>query len=395
MQLKSSLILASALAGLGMAAATGTASAAGPTCADGTIKIGAVSTITGPADFSEVPKATQAAFDALNAAGGINGCKIEYTIADDKADPAVAAQAARDLIDNKEVVALVGSASLLDCAVNAATYDRKGVLSVQGLGVDAACFASPSVAPVNVGPYTLSTAVAYYATNTLKTQKLCAFFLIIGGTQEAYKAGIENWEKLTGQKVHLLDLTLPFQGDLTPYVIKARDAGCDAVLTNQVEPQVVQLINTVDAQKITGINWLFLAPGYTEQVAKALAASEQPIYVGTEWEPYTEQGSEANKQWIADMTAAGRPLTAFSQGGYLAAQVFIDVLKGIEGEVTRESVTAALHAMKPISNPLAGSPYVFGEGAAHSPMQATKMMKLEKGAWAVQTPEWLVLPAAQ
>ena len=217
-----SALLSGVFAAIGIGALTGGAAAAGPTCANGTIKVGAVSTITGPADFSEVPKATQAAFDAVNAAGGINGCKIEYTIADDKADPAVAAQAARDLIDNKEAVALV--------------------LSVQGLGVDAACFSSPSVAPVNVGPFTLSTAMGYYATNVLKSQKFCAFFIIIGGTQEAYKKGIEDWEKITGQKVHLLDLTLPFQGDLTPYVIKARDAGCDTVLTNQVEPQVVQLM---------------------------------------------------------------------------------------------------------------------------------------------------------
>jgi branched-chain amino acid transport system substrate-binding protein len=386
------LLLLAAVATLGLAAASADAAAA-PTCADGTIKVGAVSTITGPADFSEVPKATQAAFDAVNAAGGINGCKIDYTIADDKADPAVAAQAARDLIDNKEVVALVGSASLLDCAVNAPTYNRKSVLSVQGLGVDAACFSSPSVAPVNVGPYTLSTAVAYYAARELKTRKLCAFFIIIGGTQEAYKQGIANWEKISGQKIHLLDLTLPFQGDLTPYVINARDAGCDAVLTNQIEPQVVQFIKTVDAQKITGINWLFLAPGYTEQVAQTLASTGQSIYAGTEWEPYTEKGSPANKQWIADMEKAGRPLTAFSQGGYLAAQVFLDVIGKIEGEVTRESVTKALLEMQPISHPLAGSSYVFGKADTHNPMQATKVMKLEKGAWKVATPDWVVLPA--
>ena len=73
-------------------------------------------------DLSDAPKATKAVFDQLNEAGGINGCKIEYTIADDKADPQVAAQAARDLIDNKEVVVLGGGASLLDCAVNAGTY---------------------------------------------------------------------------------------------------------------------------------------------------------------------------------------------------------------------------------------------------------------------------------
>ena len=66
-------------------------------------------------------------YDAVNAAGGINGCKIDYEIADDKADPQVAAQAARDLIDNKKVVAMSGGASLLECAVNAPTYKRADV----------------------------------------------------------------------------------------------------------------------------------------------------------------------------------------------------------------------------------------------------------------------------
>lgn len=386
------LLLTAGTMALCVSALSGQASAAGPSCAGGAIKVGAVSTVTGPVDFSEVPKATQAAFDQFNAAGGVNGCKIDYTISDDKADPQVAAQAARDLIDNKEVVAMVGSASLLECQVNGATYKRKNVMAIQGLGVDAACFNSPSIAPVNVGPFTLSTAVSYYGTRSLNIKKLCAFFIIIGGTQEAYKAAIENWEKITSQKVHLLDLTLPYQGDLTPYVIKARDAGCDAVINNSVEPGVVQWIKTADAQKITGINWLFLAPGYTDQVAKALADTTQPVYVGTEWEPFTDVNSEANKAWVASMNASKRPLTAFSQGGYLAAQVFIDVVKGIDGPVTRDAVTSALLKMQPAKYPLIGSPYVFGDAKAHSPMQSTKIMKLDHGAWKVVTPSWVVLP---
>src|SRR5574337_2108712 len=144
-----------ALLPLGLAVLAGSAFAK-PTCADGVIQVGAVSTITGVADFSEVPKATKAEFDRLNAKGGIDGCRIDYTIADDKGDPQVAAQAARDLIDNKKVVAMVGSASLLDCQVNALTYQRSNTLAVQGLGVDSACFNSPSVSPVNVGPFTLT-----------------------------------------------------------------------------------------------------------------------------------------------------------------------------------------------------------------------------------------------
>jgi branched-chain amino acid transport system substrate-binding protein len=387
-------ILALGLICLGFAV-SGSAAFAAPTCENGPIKIGAVSTITGIVDFSDAPKATKATFDQLNEAGGINGCKIEYSLSDDKADPQVAAQAARDLIDNHEVYALAGGASLLDCAVNAGTYNKNDVLSVQGVGVDPLCFNAPSVSPVNVGPYTLTTVMLDWATKNLNTQKACAFIAVIGGTQEAYAAAIANWEKMSGKKITLVDWTLPLQGDLTPYVIKARDAGCDAVLTNQVEPGVVQWVKTAEAQKISGINWLFLAPGYTEGVAKALADTKQPIYIGTEWEPYTEQNSEANKDWIATMDKAGLAKTAFSQGGYMAAKVMIDTISAIDGEVTRESVTAALKAGKEMKYPIAGSPYVFGDAKAHSSMQASKIMQLVDGKWTGKTPDWFTLPKSE
>jgi len=384
------LLLASAATLL----AAASSAAAAPTCENGPIQLGAVSTVTGVVDFSDAPRATAAVFQQLNDAGGINGCKVEFTIADDKGDPQVAAQAARDLIDNKGVVALAGGASLLDCAVNAATYNRNDVLAVQGVGVDPLCFNAPSVAPVNVGPYTLTTAVLDYATKELGAKKLCTFFSIIGGTQEAYANAVSRWEKTSGNTITLTDVTLPIQGDLTPYVIKARDAGCDAVLTNQVEPGVVQWVKTADAQKITRINWLFLAPGYTEGVSKALADSKQPVFVGTEWEPYTE-ATEANADWAKTMETAGLAKTAFSQGGYLAAKVMIDTISGIEGEVTRETVTAALKEGKELKYPIAGSAYVFGDAKAHSPMQATKIMQLVDGKWTVKSNDWFVLPPAE
>lgn len=385
------------LAAMGSLAVVGlshTQAAAAPSCSAGPIKIGAVSTITGIADFSDAPKAAKAVFEQLNAAGGINGCKIEYTLQDDKADPQVAAQAARDLIDNREVYALAGGASLLDCAVNAGAYAKNNVLSVQGVGVDPLCFNAPSVAPVNVGPYTLTTVMLDYATRKLNAQKACAFIAVIGGTQEAYAAAIAAWEKRSGKKITLVDWTLPLQGDLTPYLIKARDAGCDAVLTNQVEPGVVQWVKTADAQKISGINWLFLAPGYTEGVAKALADSKQPVYIGTEWEPYTEADSAANKDWVATMDKAGLPKTAFSQGGYLAAKIMIDTIGGIDGEVTRDSIAEALKSGGEMKYPIAGSPYVFGKAKAHSPMQASKIMQLVDGKWTLKTPDWFTLAKA-
>lgn len=377
---------------LGLFAFSGTALAAGPTCQNGSINVGSVSTMTGPVDFSNAPLAAKAVFDQVNGAGGIDGCKIKYIIEDDKGDPQIAAQAARDLIYNKHVVVMDGAASLIDCEVNARLYQREGVMAVQAVGVDPACFNTPSVAPVNVGPYTATTAIAYYATKYLKVKHLCGDFTIIGGTEKAYRQAIERWEKLTGDKIHLLNMTLPVQGDLTPYLIKARDAGCDAVVYNGVAPEIVQWVKTAEAQHIHGIDWLFLAPAYSNHVARALGDTNQPIYVATEWEPYTQQSSPANQGWIRTMKAAHRPLTAFSQGGYLAAHMLIDVIKHIDGPVTRQSVTHALHNMKPIPTPLSGSPFIFGKGRRHAPMQATKVVSLKHGQWKVLTPNWVRLP---
>lgn len=57
MSCRVSLVIATGLAAL---LGSSGAFAAGPTCPDGSIKLGAISTITGPADFSEVPKAAKA-----------------------------------------------------------------------------------------------------------------------------------------------------------------------------------------------------------------------------------------------------------------------------------------------------------------------------------------------
>lgn len=378
------------LTGLLFLALGGGALAAGPSCADGVIKIGSVSTITGPVDFSDTPNAAAAVFSAVNAAGGINGCRIDYIKDDDRGDPQVATQAARSLIDNDGVVAMVGSASLLDCSMNAARYQRSGIMSVPGLGTDPVCFGTAVIKPVNVGPYVLTTALLYYASHALHAKKICIYNYVIGGWQEAMENAIRDWEKIEGMKPHILDMTLPVQGDFTPFVIRARDEGCDAIVTNQTEPGIVQWVKTADAQGLSGIPMLFLTSGYTAAAAKALADTRQNVYVGTELEPYVTDIPE-NVAWRAAMNKAGLPNSAFSQAGYLSAEIFVDVLKGIDGPVTRKSVAAALHTMQPYKTALLGAPYLFDRKGAPPP-RFTKIAELKRGNWEIVTTDWLLLP---
>ncbi|TSK07893.1 MAG: ABC transporter substrate-binding protein [Geobacter sp.] len=78
--------------------------------AAGTIKIGGLFAVTGPASFLGEPekKTLELLANELNAKGGINGSKVEVVVYDTGGDATKAVQLANKLIKNDKVVAIVG-----------------------------------------------------------------------------------------------------------------------------------------------------------------------------------------------------------------------------------------------------------------------------------------------
>ena len=76
----------------------------------GTIKIGAILAETGPASFLGVPevRSLQMLVDRINRDGGINGNSIDLIIKDSGGSPEKAISFAKQLIDEKKVVAIIG-----------------------------------------------------------------------------------------------------------------------------------------------------------------------------------------------------------------------------------------------------------------------------------------------
>ncbi|NUP73357.1 MAG: ABC transporter substrate-binding protein, partial [Sinomonas sp.] len=154
-----------------------------------------MNSLTGPVQFPEVPAAAKAVFDRVNAQGGINGKKIEYAVQDDKGDPGSASQAARLLVDEDNIVASAGSASMVDCSANAAFYAQNNVKVVAGTGVDPACFNSANISPVNTGPFQGYTSLLYYASEQLKAQRVCAIILGLPGLTDNYVKAVDRWSQ--------------------------------------------------------------------------------------------------------------------------------------------------------------------------------------------------------
>jgi branched-chain amino acid transport system substrate-binding protein len=355
------------------------------------IPIGAVSTLSGPFTFPESSAAAAAVFDRVNAQGGVGGRMIKYSVEDDKLDPGAATQAARRLVDNEGVYAQVGSASLLECTANANFYKERNVYSIQGTGVDPACFSTPNISPVNTGPYTGLVISLYYASEVLGFKKVCSFALDNPVQQPGWRVAIERYKKITGKTLTLDERNVGNADDMTSFVLKAKRAGCDASVFVGIEPQVVSWMQAVKAQNIKGITWIFLTPAYTQQVAEVLAKDGEGIYANSEFEPFLTP-SPVLADWNALMKEKGVPLTSFSEGGYLAATIMVDLLKGIKGEINRETVSEALRNLKSYKTPLIGTPYSVGTADKHSSNNSSKFVRLLSGKWEVATPDFIRLP---
>ena len=81
-----------------------------PALAQGTVKIGSVLSVTGPASFLGEPedKTLRMYVDKINAAGGVAGKKIELVIYDDGGDANKARTFATRLVEDDKVAAMVG-----------------------------------------------------------------------------------------------------------------------------------------------------------------------------------------------------------------------------------------------------------------------------------------------
>ncbi len=110
-----------------LVAAGGVASAQVP---DGELVFGMIAPFSGPAKELglRVRTGIEVAFAAVNESGGIHGRKLRLVTVDDGYDPGRAAAAAKELVENRKVFALVGNVGTASAAVTVPYVNEKRVL---------------------------------------------------------------------------------------------------------------------------------------------------------------------------------------------------------------------------------------------------------------------------
>lgn len=359
-----------------------------PAAQKGAITLGGLFTNAPFAFGTDALNMTKAVFADVNAHGGIHGRKIVFTGGNDSENTTTTRQLAQEYIGGG-AVAMVGSASFVDCTINGAYYTQHHVVSITAVGVPEQCYTNPNIASVEPSPYTQLTASLYYAYKYLHKRKQCLFQPLTPGAGPYINAAVSAYEKATGNKLVIADTSIPASpsgsvsaANIDPLLIRAKVAGCQTFFYGGAnEPTAALILGEMAKQGMQKVDFLTVSISYVQQLVGAAAKFGVPVYAITSLYPFTKPGPQTNAyRKLAKKYNVN--ITEFSADAYMSAQWLVSALKAIKGPITARSVEAYFKAGHRWSNPMAPVPLVFGKGSQHQAViSKLTVVKMTKGGW--------------
>lgn len=350
------------------------------------IKLGAIVGETGPDDFSSTADAAGAYFDCVNANGGINGRPIEYIVEDDQWNPEVAAQAAKKLIDDENVLLMVASASFVEATVNARTYEDRNIVVVPSACATSECFEAKNMSSTNAGPAPANVSAAQWAVENLESNHVACIALNIpsngGWSCDLVAEGLELMGK-KGSSV-LLD---PAGADFTSVVLEALATGADTFLLNLPAGVAIGVLKAAEEQDLASqVKFVSAAPLYDESVPEAIGPYwNNRLWIDIELTPLNSTG-EDNSRWRKVMAkyGVGHPIDTFSQAGFLAANIIVDTMLDMDpSNISRETISQRVRAIKAYETDMTCTPWYFGPGDRHISLHTGQMVVVADGGFNV------------
>lgn len=217
------------------AAAEGETTAAGESAASGAaggvIKIGGIGPTTGGAAVYgiAVKNGAQLAVDEINAAGGINGCTVEFNFQDDEHDPEKSVSAYNTLKD-WGMQALMGTVTSGPCMAVADKTAADNMFQITPSGSALECAANPNVFRICFSDPDQGAASAKY----IGENKLASKIAVIYDSSDIYSSGIyEKFaEESANQGLEIVAaeaFTADSNKDFSTQLQKAKDAGAELV----------------------------------------------------------------------------------------------------------------------------------------------------------------------
>jgi branched-chain amino acid transport system substrate-binding protein len=331
------------------------------------IKLGGAATNIPGVDFTWIPKMAAIYFDCVNANGGIYGHPIEYSYEDGSPDPAVWQSIATKLVEEDQVLGIVGNTSLLECDVNTEYYAENGYKPIIA-GVAPGCFLNDTWSAVNMGPYYSNLGGAQAAVRAGAANKLVVASPDQPG-MDFNNSSVEDMANIAGLEYEGILEPVPI-ADPAAFAQRLVDAAGDGggVVLNFTGPTVLPLLQAISEQGLVdSVIWASSTPPNDPSVAAALQDC-----CGSDWNGkflinaefnVLDSGLPDNDKMLEIHEAAGAdfPISAFSQMGYLVGKATTEALlrMGEGAEYNVETVNAAIGGLTDMESDMWCKPWYF------------------------------------
>lgn len=233
-------------AGLAGASALGLAS---PAIAQADpIRIGWLAALTGPSSAPAVGfnRGVVFAAEALNAAGGVKGRKVEIITRDTQGDPTRAVNATQEMISQLKVHAIWGPTNSGESLATTAILARGKMPNIHPCVVDTLIDPKRYPNAFRIAPSNIQwdDAVRGYTLDIAKARKVAVIGDTTGYGVSAANAAAAGFQKQGAEVVYKanVDATQP---DMTPDMLRTRNAGAEAIIIWSVSTgMIARMLNT-------------------------------------------------------------------------------------------------------------------------------------------------------
>lgn len=303
---------------------------------------------TGPGTTgADIVPGAQAAVDAINARGGVNGRKLEIEHCDPKNDPNRAGACARKAAEDATILATVGNALLGGGEQVNPILEQAGMAAIATKAYVPADWNSPNVFTVDLGaPSGGAGSAVILAGRGAKN------FTVVSIQVPALVTMLDFVEKLVlpnfpGTKIDKRVLMPPATTDVTPYVAEALRGNPDGIAVIPTRGLAIPFIRALRAQGFKGI----ITTGATVVAAEDLSG---PLKGFTDNLILAGGFSRTGKGWD-DFTAAmarHQPAVQYTEQAvvsWIGVNQLAYVAGRVSGTLTRAAVFKAMGELKDYS----------------------------------------------
>lgn len=349
------------------------------------IKVGAWIPLSGPIAVYGLPQRAgmSAYFKMVNEAGGVKGRKIEWIVEDNAYDPQRTVAIARKLVDQDQVLAIVGANGTgTTAAAFPYVLDQAKVPIINTFG-SARDWFDP------VRPYLFGSMVVYedqaralgrWAAKD-GAKKITVVYADVAAFENVAKNVQPGSDTVSPKPAVTLMPVKSGTTDWVPVALQLGAAKPDAIVLILAASDLVPLAKELSRQNIK-IPMYTYAPNANADIIRLGGAAVEGLKAMAWTVPPTADAPavEEYRKALAKYETGDLAKPDFqSLFTWVMAKIFVEAVKRIEGPVTRENLVKSLHSMKNYETGIL-PPVTFSE-KMHIGVQGLQPVVLQNGDW--------------